>query len=407
MTNGKLASGSLTGLSLTILLSSGFAMCLPVRSSANDDGGGDAVSAPKTPPKITAVGCITWWSHDAVGYHPAMILRIENSSGQNLVGERLRLQGRFTDLRNGYVTVARKDERMTLLKNEQMYIMLRGPSSFELPIDEFAWPSIECKAMARVGEVGDEGTQDLLITHLEPITMTDDEARAQLARQTDFRKVVKVASSNPTYQPNTKALAQDDPPKPMIATAAGLSDKKTANDLSKHLNLPASLPSLGEDFYFFEKCFGIPLQIEAAKPATTRADLAKNLTWASYKPSSPFTLTFVGTKSASTADVIVVALPANLGLPESQYLAVAKLLAGKGLGGQLSNFTHSVRYLTSGRSEVSLASSPGCHVISYKITGDDGSPQQIIAVSRLTGDLESALIGYASQARMLHSLLNR
>jgi hypothetical protein len=391
--------------SLAILASSVFGLCLPVRSSAADDGGSDTASTPKSVPKITAVGCITWWSHDAVGYHPAMILRIENSSGQNLVGERLRVQGRFTDLRNGYVTVARKDERLTLLKNEQMYIMLRAPSSFELPIDEFAWPSIECKAMARVGEVGDEGTQDLLITHLEAVTMTDDEARAQLARQTDFRKVVKVSSNSQTSQPSKAASAPDDPPKPMIATAAGLVDKRQPNE--KHVNLPATLPSLGEDFYLFEKSFGIPLQIEAAKPATTRADIGKSLTWASYRPTPPFTTSFVGTKSGSTADVIVVSLPVSLGLPESQYLLVAKLLAGKGLGGQLSNFTHSVRYLTSGRSEVALASGAGCHVISYKITGDDGSPQQVIAVSRLTGDLESALIGYASQARMLHSLLNR
>jgi hypothetical protein len=394
-------------VSLAILVSPVFGFCVPARSSAADDGDGTSTT-PKTPPKLTAVGCITWWSHDAVGYHPAMIVRVENSSGQNLVGERLRLQGRFTDLRNGYVTVARKEERLTLLKNEQQYIMLRGPSSFELPIDEFAWPSIECKAMARVGEVGDEGTQDLLITHLEAVTMTDDEARAQLARQTDFRKVVKVSSNSPSYQPNTKsASVPDDPPKPMIATAGGLVDKRQTNDSFKHLNLPAALPSLGEDFYLFEKCFGIPLQIEAAKPATTRADLAKSLTWASYKSAPPFTLTFVGTKSGSAADVIVVAVPVSLGLPESQYLAVARALIGKGMGGQLSNFTHSVRYLTSGRSEVSLASAPGCHVLSYKITGDDGSPQQVIAVSRLGGDLESALIGYASQARMLHSLLNR
>ena len=44
------------------------------------------------------LGYVTWWSHDAVGYHPAIQLKVENTSGQDLSGTIIRFQARFTDL---------------------------------------------------------------------------------------------------------------------------------------------------------------------------------------------------------------------------------------------------------------------------------------------------------------------
>ena len=133
------------------------------------------LNADERPKRISVIGYVTWWSHDAVGYHPAILLKVENTSGQDLSGTVIRFQARFTDLRNGYVTVARQEKRTDFAYHQQIPLMLRGPSSFELPIDENAWPTIECKAMSRIGDVGDEGTQDLVVTRLESVTMTDEE----------------------------------------------------------------------------------------------------------------------------------------------------------------------------------------------------------------------------------------
>jgi len=137
--------------------------------------------------KISAVGYVTWWSHDAVGYHPAIWLKIENNSRLDLSKSIIRLQGRFTDLHSGYVTVARKEVHLDFMPHQRNCVMLRAPSSFELPIDENAWPTIECKVMCRVGDVGDEGTQDLVVAHLDQIAMTDEESLAHLIKQTGIR----------------------------------------------------------------------------------------------------------------------------------------------------------------------------------------------------------------------------
>ena len=89
---------------------------------------------------LQVVNFITWWSHDAVGYHPAIIIKYENISGRDLSGQVIRFQGRFTDVRNGYVTVARKELHEDLPVGGQKFLLMRGPSSFELPIDENSWP---------------------------------------------------------------------------------------------------------------------------------------------------------------------------------------------------------------------------------------------------------------------------
>ncbi len=39
--------------------------------------------APKTA-RISADGYIAWWMHDATGYHPAIYLKLQNTSGADM-----------------------------------------------------------------------------------------------------------------------------------------------------------------------------------------------------------------------------------------------------------------------------------------------------------------------------------
>jgi hypothetical protein len=66
---------------------------------------------------------------------------------------------------------------------------------------------LECKVLCRVGDVGDEQTQTLVITTIDGIAMSDDNARQQLDKLKEYsqtppppnsfnKPVGPVASSN-------------------------------------------------------------------------------------------------------------------------------------------------------------------------------------------------------------------
>jgi hypothetical protein len=135
---------------------------------------------------LSALGHITWWSLDSAGYHPAVLVKIENISGKNLTGLMLRFQARFLDLRYGSVTVGRAEVQQELPNRKIVYVLLKGKQSYELAQDVNDWPVLECKVMCRVGEVEDEGTQTLLITKVDTITMTDEDAFYRINRMPDI-----------------------------------------------------------------------------------------------------------------------------------------------------------------------------------------------------------------------------
>jgi hypothetical protein len=368
-------------------------------------------SDPMTPSKLAAVRYVTWWSHDALGYHPAIYLRLENVSGTNLVGERLRLQVRFTNVRSTDVTVARFDQRISLLKNQQKDIMLRGPIPFELSIDENAWPTIECKAMSRVGDVGDSGTQTLAITYLDRVTMTDDEAQTQLEKQPDLRRVSYGGSQSRQQDPGRRNVNSEQPVKPMVATAGGLNSSapKSAQEQKKSGSkfvMPAALPQLGDNFYMFERHFGLPTEIEA--PSKGKTDIAgAALTWASYRPTNTFANIFVASRNGATVDVVIVTLPAALEMKEEQTLSLARELSGKGKSAPLSGFKHTVRYLATGRSEFLEASSPTCKALAFAVPSQGQAAKLALVLSRLPGDPENFILSSAQRIRMLQVLLAR
>lgn len=327
-----------------------------------------------TAPKISVAGCITWWSHDAVGYHPTILLKLENSSNINLTGELIHFQGRFTDIRTGYVSVARKELRQDFASHHQIYLSLRAPTAVDLPIDDNAWPSIECKVMCRIGSVGDEGTQDLLITHLDAITMSDEDAFAQLAKQTGFGR----ANSSVNNTRVGKALLS------------------SAQPLTSLFTIPPSLPGIGDDFYLFEKCFGQPAP-SAIAPSK------EDLTWASYPAAKPFSEVFVGSRSTTgKADIVILTLPASVSATDEDLLSLARALLAKTHGQSITPFVHSVKYLPTGRCEINHASASDCQILSFKLPNDSRETSKtVLAVSRLPGSLEKNLSSYAKKVAIL------
>jgi hypothetical protein len=191
------------------------------------------------------------------------------------------------------------------------------------------------------------------------------------------------------------------PPKPLIATAGGL-DSPVAKlpperKSSGKFSLPVNVPSIGEDFYVFEKYFGIPLKIEAPKSSS-----ASDLTWARYKPYGSLGDIFVGSKNGASADVIAVTVPNSLGPKESELLSLARAFAGKMHGAQITNFAHSVRYLPSGRSEILISNSPTIKVLSYVIAarGNDEAKTALV-ISHMPGDIESTFRNYAQSSGLM------
>lgn len=149
-------------------------------------------------PQIKVVNYVTWWSLDPEGYHPAILLKLENNSGHDLTGQQIHFQGRFLDLRTTDITVARKDTAGGFAPHQRMLVWLRAPDAYELPINVERWPRLECKAMCRIGDVGDDGTQTLVITEVENEAKTDDDARDQMDKLKEFSQIAYPTSTRRT-----------------------------------------------------------------------------------------------------------------------------------------------------------------------------------------------------------------
>ncbi len=145
--------------------------------------------------KLQVVNYITWWSLDPEGYHPAILLQVENSTGHDLTGELIHFQGRFMNLQTMDITIGRNQAQRQFLPHQQMMIWLKGTEPFELPISSFQWPTLECKVMYRIGNVGDEGTQTLLITGIDKLAMTDEDAHQTLEKMPEYTQTNDKPSS--------------------------------------------------------------------------------------------------------------------------------------------------------------------------------------------------------------------
>ena len=248
---------SLLGILFVCAMSLANFTCLTKAFAAQGSDDGSAL-----PPKqLDVVSFITWWSHDATGYHPTIMVNLENVSGRDLTGLSEHFQARFTDVRNGFVTVARLEKRLKNPPNQQSTITLIGPSAFELPIDYNSWPSMECKLMCRLGDVDDSGTQNLLLTSVEKQTMPDDEASSRLAKLPDLlNKGPQPVATN--YRAGRSRTAEPEVPQVALAAtslslnspARSVNQTASKSQLTKFCNL-SKIAGLGDDFYLFEQAY--------------------------------------------------------------------------------------------------------------------------------------------------------
>lgn len=370
----------ITALSLICLISSSIVLPAP----AQEDG------APSGPiQKLDAACFVTWWFHSALGYHPAILMKVENASGQNLSGTLIRYQARFTNLRDGYVNVARDESRASLEPKKQLYVFLKGPRAFELPIDQNLWPKMECKVMCRVGDDESAGTQTLLISKVDSLTMSFDDAMTLLAKQPDIR----VARRRPQAPSIPSA-----PEKPLLATAGSLSGKGDKPKVTMGQFLTSStIPGLGDDFYSFEKKFGIPAEFDSN---------TKDWTWARYQNQSPEFSVIVGSRGQTgKADLIVATVSPNQIKGEQQVTELAKAISGKFRSEQTTVPNHSVRYLPSGRLEFGTLNAKNYRAV-YFVPGESpgGSNSFIVVVTRLPGNVLNILRQEAPRAKLLRFL---
>lgn len=407
---------SFTALSLTLLCF--FASCADSGQKAISYSGSDDGSSEGKVHRLQAQSVLTWWSHDPTGYHPAVALLLENSSPRDLSGVLIRFQGRFLDLRNGYTQVAREEFEGEFHRNQQRFIKLRGPTPYELPIDKDQWPRIECKVMCRVGTVNDEATQDLVVTRIDKITMTDEEAMEKL-RQDQGRRVVPMSTRSlgerKPSQPRESREAREaresresrrEPVKPMVATAGSLGEKpkppKVAPPISggapkgglNRLLAQGSFAGLGEDFFQFEQAFKRPRETDAHDPGWT---------WARFVPDADGVEIIVGSKGRTgKADIIVATVPSFLVSQESQVVSLAQLLYRKSKQEKLRGPQMSVRYMPTGRIQVGTLQGSNCKGAIFYPRGQSGNDSNyLIQLTRLPDDLDNLLGVQAKKVPML------
>lgn len=386
------------------------------------------------PKKLAVTNAVAYWAHDATGYHPSLCVRVENISGNDLTGKSIKMQCRFVDLRLGHVMIARRELRYELAPSQAMNLIFHGPEPYELPIDQYQWPIVECKLMSRIGDVDDSGTEDLLILpKLESVTMTDDEAVTALSRgfyqsskrgsrsktahrdisRSEYKPDSRPDRNRSDYKPDNKPeYKKPEPPLTAKALSLAASGKQTApvaadtrSALSRFAAQP-KVPGLGSEFLEFEQLYGHP-QGASIKD--------KGWSWIKYGKQDPPIEVYVGAKgTASKADLIVARIPAEIVQSESQIVAVAKAMAGKMRGAALEHTHKSVKYQQLSEQRIrrvllTSMDSPGyrlCYVAPRENNGEDNN--YILILSRFTGDTQSMmpeLIRRAPMMKFLYSAL--
>lgn len=384
--------GSVLLRQITTSLFSLLAVCLVLGFSARP---ADAEQA-----TITVLNYVTGWYHDAGGYHPAVFLLIENTSGRDLSGKFIRFQGRFTDLQTSEVAVGRKEIRQELKPYQQSRIAIIAPYGYELPMEVYRWPTMEVKVMSRIGNVGDEGTETLLVTKLESVAQTTEDAFQTLNNASSYdanalpkSHYVHRAPAPHSHPPTatapvtaTQPAAASNQPdaRPLVATAGKLPltpQIAPEGNAARNLLAAKSLPGLGDDFYNFEQRFGLPIATDAKQA---------DWTWAKFKHEQSGTNIVVGSRERTgKADLIVVELRRSDIGSDINALEMARSLAGKLKAQSPGQPTKSVRYLSSGRVELTA-----CKAAAYRLiclSPRAGEEKVIVIVSRLQLDPEQLL----------------
>jgi hypothetical protein len=363
-----------------------------------------AQEAGSQPRALTVLNYVTGWTHDAVGYHPALFMLLENSGGRDLSNKLIRFQARFTDLRTAEVTIGRSELRRELKPHQQISLAIEGEQGYELPFEIHQWPTIEAKAMCRVGDTGDEGTETLTIAKVDAVARTTNDAFEALNQATSYNPSARRKASAPRVERPVAAVTPLRLPDPTPMKAAP-AVKASAERSIKVIGEPGGilgllnskpLPGLGDDFYNFEQRFGLPQSFDAKRP---------DWTFAKYKHPGTGTEIIAGAKDRSgNVDVIVLKVPRSSGVDQSALVNAAKQMAGKLKAMPLSPPSKSVRYLPSGRLELVTSSNAAYKVICLNPEADDADNSFILVLSRVQQDTDVLLPALASKTQLLKCL---
>jgi hypothetical protein len=199
----------------------------------------------------------------------------------------------------------------------------------------------------------------------------------------------------------------ESPAKPLVATALPLTaslhaKQNPAPDRHKgtltHFLATPKVSGLGDDYYDFEQAFGKPTDFAYAHDT--------KWTWARYTSVEPPLTLYAGARGhASKVDTIVAVIPADQVQQDSQLLTMAKSLAGKLKSEPLSSPTKTVKYLNSGRIQLTTAAAPGYKVFYTSPRGTAGEENTyVLGLSRIPGDFRASLAENAKRTNLLHFL---
>lgn len=390
---------------------------IPAQAQSADGNGNDSDSnsqPTRKTPKLSVPAFVTYWSHDALGYHPSIALTIENSSGANLLGEPIQLQAHFRLLSEGILTIYRWQTYFdTIGGQQQVNTEAHGKKPFELPLDQADWPLIECKILCKVGDAPSDDAQNLLVARVRPVALSDEDARtelnfslgrARLNKAKIEQQKKKFAAEHPTTSAPLKADANKNkirpgnngnsssnqspgqppgpPPQPLVATAGTLGGINSAAGTTVEQFFNRPLPGVGEDFYQFEKTFGMPYRTDVKD---------KNWIWAAYRK-HPAVRIMAGSRGRTGKSDVVLAAINQDSLSDSQFLTFARALAGRFKTEKNNDLDHSVRYTQDGRIELTTYTAQSYRAIYFKtIDPENQTKLSLIAVSRLPGSLSELL----------------
>lgn len=345
------------------------------------------------PNSLTVLNYLTGWQLDAIGYHPALFMLVENTSGRDLTGTLIRLQGRFTDLQTAEVTIGRTELRRDLKPHQQFPVSIASSAAFELPYQVDMWPRIEAKVLCRVGTVNDEGTETLLLAKIDQEARSEDAAFEHLNTATSFAPKGQQAAGANAIRRRPDPL----PEKPLVAKASRRTQESAAHGGDNKLFLfsEKTLPGIGDNFYQFELRFGMPRETDA---------LHGQWTWARYLDATSGSDIIAGSHDGrGNVDVLIVKTPPTNDLNVMRLTATARALSGKLHSQPLSAAAKSVRYLASGRMEVITASAPGYRVTCVQGPADTDNSLFLI-LCRSPQDAEQLLATQVAKVPLLKTV---
>ena len=350
---------------------------------------------------------IAWWAHDDRGYHPAVTFVYQNESGDDLSDQLIRFQARFLEIKNNYLSVTRNDIRGILEKGQQKNSTLIGSEPYELPIDANAWPTIECKVLYKIGDESE--AHQLLLARVDRVTMTNEEALQRILSQTPGhpRQVKRAVSKRKRHEPPSETSeAAQAPEAPLAATALPLNGRngKDAKTMPPKLvdKKPDNLwhfkngAGLSDDFFQFEQAFG--------RPTTFDASSAK-WTWAKYQPPGDVEIYAGARQPASKTDIVVAFIKSRKAISEPQLVALGKEFIGKYKSQPLGSPVRTVRYLPTGRVQITNLAAPTYHFSIFSTNDSPEDNRYYVVLSRLPSNAETTLLDQARRSKLIRFML--